>query len=122
MAQLKKADDDSDYEPDIKDIAVHIESQLDLGTREQKEERRKKAAGETRNHTESLTSMTSEYKSGVYATQADLHNMRIGAVCLKESPDKFSRDQEKKDRYLQEYVRIDRAHKASIEKRKAANA
>ena len=65
--------------------------------------------------------MATEYKSGVYATQSDLHDMRLQAMCLKESPNKFSREQEKKDRYLQEYQRIDRAHKASIEKRKEEN-
>ena len=42
MAQIKKFDDDSDFEPDVKDIAVHIEKELDIGTREQKADRRKK--------------------------------------------------------------------------------
>ena len=46
--------------------------------------------------------MATEYKSGVYATQSDLHDLRVQAMCLKESPNKFSRDQEKKDRYAQE--------------------
>ena len=42
MDQIKTFDDDSDFEPDVKDIAVHIEKELDIGTREQKAERRKK--------------------------------------------------------------------------------
>ena len=101
MAQIKKFDDDSDFEPDVKDIAVHIDKELDIGTREQKADRRKKE-GETRNNTESLNSKATEYKSGVFATQSDLHDLRIQAMCTKESPNKFSRDQEKKDRYAQE--------------------
>ena len=99
MDQIKTFDDDSDFEPDVKDIAKHIDKELDIGTREQKADRRKKG-GQTRNNTESLNSMATEYKSGQYATQSDLHDLRLQAVCVKESPNKFSRDQEKKDRYL----------------------
>ena len=36
--------------------------------------------------------MTTEYKSGVYATQSDLHTMRLEAICMKESPEKYGRD------------------------------
>ena len=63
MDQIKTFDDDSDFEPDVKDIAKHIDKELDIGTREQKADRRKKG-GQTRNNTESLNSMATEYKSG----------------------------------------------------------
>ena len=56
-----------------------------------KVERRNKG-GESRNTTETINSMTTEYKSGVYATQSDLHTMRLEAICMKESPDKYGRD------------------------------
>ena len=75
----------------MKDIAVHIEKELDIGTREMKAERNNKG-GESRNFTETINSMATEYKSGVYATQSDLHTMRLEAICMKESPDKYGRD------------------------------
>ena len=75
----------------MKDIAVHIEKELDIGTREMKVERRNKG-GESRNYTETINSLATEYKSGVYATQSDLHTMRLEAIIMKESPDKYGRD------------------------------
>ena len=75
----------------MKDIAVHIEKELDIGTREMKVERRNKG-GESRNYTETINSMATEYRSGVYATQSDLHTIRLEAICMKESPEKYGRD------------------------------